>query len=139
MVYKVNYDVTTRPKITQSKDSYKAFLESWNMNSIEIQEEFKIILINNANRVLAISTISRGGMAGTIVDIRLIFATAIKLCASGIIVAHNHPSGELKPSEIDIRTTKKLVDAGLLLDIKVLDHLIISKRGYYSFGDQGMI
>lgn len=102
-------------------------------------EEFKIILLNRANKVLGICPISLGGISGTIADPKLIFATALKASASGIILAHNHPSGNLKPSQVDIQLTKKLVEAGKFLDLGILDHLIIGSEGYLSFADEGLI
>jgi DNA repair protein RadC len=83
--------------------------------------------------------ISRGGISGTVADPKLIFAAALKASASSIILAHNHPSGSLKPSEADIRLTKKLKEGGLYLEIPVLDHIILSKEGYYSFADEGLL
>ncbi|MEJ7557075.1 MAG: JAB domain-containing protein [Pedobacter sp.] len=85
------------------------------------------------------STISQGGTAGTVVDPKLLFTTALKLKATSLILAHNHPSGELNPSEADIRITDKLVEGGKLLDIPILDHLFISANGYYSMSDEGLI
>lgn len=83
--------------------------------------------------------ISQGGLSGTVADVKVIFAIALKACASGIVLSHNHPSGETEPSEDDIKLTHKLFEAGELLDIKILDHLIISSDGYYSFKDEGII
>ena len=102
-------------------------------------EEFWILLLNRANQVIRQENISIGGVAGTIVDAKVIFKKALDFSASYIILCHNHPSGNLRPSHADVTTTKKLKDAGTLLDIKVLDHLIISDRGYFSFADEGMM
>jgi DNA repair protein RadC len=139
LVYKSTCDITLRPRITRSSDCYDILLSAWNHETIELCEEFKILLLNRANKVLAISTLSQGGTSGTVVDPKLVFTTALKLKASSLIMAHNHPSGELKPSEADIRLTKNLIEGGKILDLIVLDHLIISPRGYYSFGDEGLI
>jgi DNA repair protein RadC len=106
---------------------------------IELLEEFKMILLNRNNRVLGMINISQGGMSGTVADPKLIFVAALKAAASYIILAHNHPSGNLKPSTEDIRLTKKLVDGGKLLDLLVGDHLIITNEGFYSFCDEGLI
>ena len=139
LVYKSNCDITLRPRITKSSECYEILLSTWNQNTIELCEEFKILLLNRANKVLAISTLSKGGTAATVVDPKLLFTTALKLKASSLILAHNHPSGELSPSQADISMTNKLIEAGKVLDLPVLDHLIISSNGYYSFGDEGLI
>lgn len=102
-------------------------------------EEFWIIYLNNSNKVLQKIQLSKGGITGTLVDVRLVLKTAIEVGAVGIILAHNHPSGTLKPSEADKQITKKLKNAGESLDIKVLDHLIITETAYFSFADEGMI
>jgi DNA repair protein RadC len=102
-------------------------------------EEFWIILLNRANKVLSKHLISKGGQAGTIADPKIIFQTALENHAASIILAHNHPSGNLKASQADIGLTHKLISAGNMLDISVLDHLIFSNTGYYSFADEGLI
>ncbi|MHA4896922.1 JAB domain-containing protein [Pedobacter sp. PWIIR3] len=139
LIYKVKANLTERPKLTCSKDSYKVIISNWNLDRIELCEEFKIVLLNRATRVLGISTISQGGTAGTFVDPKLVFTTALKANASSIILVHNHPSGNLKPSEQDLRLTAKLVQAGKYLDLDVIDHLIVSPRGYYSLGDNWLM
>jgi DNA repair protein RadC len=128
-----------RPKLTSSRDVYKVFSETWNPDKIELLEQFKVLLLNRGNRVIGLFEVSSGGISGTIADPKLIFGTALKACASSIILAHNHPSGNLNPSQADISLTKKIKEGGRLLDIDVLDHLIISPEGYYSFGDEGML
>ena len=124
-------------KITDSNSTYKTLIDNWDMDTIQLQEEFKVLLLNRANIVLGIYNLSKGGVSGTMVDIKLLLASAIKANASSIIVAHNHPSGNLKPSENDIRLTKKIKDGALLLDVTLLDHLIVTKVSYYSFSDEG--
>jgi DNA repair protein RadC len=138
---RISYSSVQQNKIgvKNSEDSYKLFLSSWSKDLIELQEEFKVLLLNRCNKVLGIYNCSKGGVSGTIVDAKLVFVVGIKSSASSIIVAHNHPSGNLKPSEADIRLTKKLKEAGEFLDIKVLDHLIISKEGFFSFADEGIM
>ena len=89
--------------------------------------------------MLGIVHISSGGLSGTVADPKVIFTSALKACASGIILCHNHPSGELDPSNEDLSLTRRLVDAGKMLDLKILDHLIISEDNYYSFGDDGIL
>lgn len=126
-------------KINSSKDSYELLKSCWLMNTIELQEEFKILLLNRNHQVLGIYPLSKGGVSGVVVDAKLIFSVALKCNASSIIIAHNHPSGNLKPSEADLRLTKKLKEAGNYLDVKVLDHIILSKEGYYSFVDESQM
>ncbi|NNC70565.1 MAG: DNA repair protein RadC [Flavobacteriaceae bacterium] len=102
-------------------------------------EEFWIIYLNNANKVLHKMQHSKGGLTGTLVDMRLIFKKAVELLATGIILCHNHPSGKLKPSESDKKLTQKIKLAGEALDIKVLDHLIITEKDYFSFIDSNLL
>lgn len=137
--YKPQFKAALRPQIDSSKIAYDVILSNWNEDKIELLEEFKILLLNRRNRVLGIVNISQGGISGTIADAKVIFAIALKTCASGIIVSHNHPSGEVDPSEQDLRLTKRLAEAGEILDIKLLDHLIVSTDHYYSFKDEGRL
>ncbi len=102
-------------------------------------EEFWILYLNNSNKIMKSVQLSKGGITGTVVDVRLAFKEALQLGAVGIILVHNHPSGTLKPSQADIQLTKKLKTAGDSLDIKVLDHLIITEKAYFSFADENMI
>lgn len=102
-------------------------------------EEFWIIYLNNSNKVLQTSQLSKGGITGTVVDIRLAFKQALQLGAVAVILAHNHPSGTLKPSQADIQLTKRIKAAGESLDIKVLDHLIVTEKAYFSFADEQML
>ena len=124
-------------KITSSELAYKLIYSCWNKGTLELQEEFKILLLNRANKVLGVYPVSRGGVSGTLVDPRLVFSVALKCNASALILAHNHPSGNLNPSEADIGLTNKLVKAGNYLDIKILDHLIITNDSYLSLMDSG--
>src|SRR5690606_17069786 len=128
-----------RPKITSSKDAYSILLGSWDDDKLEFVEQFKVLLINRANRVLGVYEVSTGGVSGTVVDPKLIFAAAIKGNASAMILAHNHPSGQLKPSDADLKVTKKLKDGGQYLEISVLDHIIVTSEGYFSFADEGLL
>ncbi len=128
-----------RPMIKTSKDGYELFLHYWNEDKIELVEEFKILLLNRANRVLQILPISQGGMTGTVADPRLILAAALKVAAVSILLCHNHPSGSLKLSRADEELTCKIKEAAKYFDIKVLDHLIITSEGYYSFTDEGLL
>lgn len=101
-------------------------------------EEFWVIFLNNSNKIISKSQLSKGGITGTIVDARLVFKLAIENGATGLILCHNHPSGNLKPSQADKEITKKLKLGGDSLDVKVLDHLIIGETNYYSFVDEGI-
>ena len=115
-------------------------MENWDLDSIGHIEEFKLLLMNRSNSVLGIMPVSKGGLSGTVTDVRLIYQGAIKANASGIIVCHNHPSGNLNPSESDTKITQKIKQAGLLMDIQLLDHLILTVDGsYYSFADNGLL
>jgi DNA repair protein RadC len=102
-------------------------------------EEFWVMLLNRANRMIRKKRISEGGVSGTVADPKIIFKLAVDELASGIIVVHNHPSGNLKPSESDINLTKKIKEAGKVLEIALLDHLIIAHDRYFSFADEGML
>lgn len=102
-------------------------------------EEFWIIYLDNSNKILQKSQLSKGGITGTLVDVRLVFKSALELGATAIILAHNHPSGGLKPSQADKQLTQKLIQGGKSLDIKVLDHLIVTQKSYFSFADEGIL
>lgn len=137
--------VYQRPKldnlvhIDSSKAAYSIFNALYPKGRIDLKEYFFVAFLNRANGVLASAKLSEGGLSGTIVDVREIFAIALKLHASSVILCHNHPSGNLKPSKQDIGLTKKIAEAGKIMDINVLDHLIISSEGYISFLDEGFI
>ena len=137
--YKTSVKASERPQINSSIDVYKVLQENWNYEVIEFIEEFKILLLNRANRVIGIVPISVGGTAGTIADPKVIYVSALKANAAGIILAHNHPSGNLKPSQADIELTKKLKSAGQFLDLPILEHIILTKEGYLSFADEGIM
>ena len=139
ITYRPKFKVSERPQISKSQDAYDILVQQWDKGKIELLEDFKILLLNRRNRVLGIVHISSGGLSGTVADPKVIFTAALKACASGIILCHNHPSGELDPSSEDLSLTKRLVEAGKMLDLKILDHLIISTNGYYSFGDDGIL
>jgi DNA repair protein RadC len=104
-----------------------------------LHEEFFCLFLNRANKVIKIEQISKGGISGTVTDVRIILKNAILNTASGLIVAHNHPSGNLNPSESDTKITQKIKEAGNLMDIQLLDHLIIADEDYYSFADNGLL
>jgi DNA repair protein RadC len=128
-----------RPKILTQEDAYRLFIDTWDKSKIEMVEQFKVMLLNNATRVLGICTLSSGGITGTVADPRQIFSVALKANSTQIIIAHNHPSGSLKPSDTDFELTRKLKMAGAFLEIRVNDHLIISEEGFYSFASEGVL
>ncbi len=129
-------DGREKTKVTGSKDVYDLI----KADLLDIShEEFWILLLNRANRVIKKAQVSQGGVAGTVADPKIIFKLALDELASGIILAHNHPSGNLTASQADLDLTKKLKDAGKLLDIQVLDHLIVAGQKYFSFADEGLM
>ena len=135
--YKSKVKPSNRPKVSSSQEAYELFLQYWD-DSISHIESMKVMLLNRASRVLGIANLSTGGTNGCLLDLKIVFQYAIKANASSIILAHNHPSGNLKPSEADISITRKVNDAANLLDIKLLDHLILSPEDkYYSLSDEG--
>lgn len=125
--------------IKNSKKSFELILNEWELETLQMQEEVKIILLNRSNKVLGIYSLAKGGLTSCIVDVRIILSIALKTLATGIILVHNHPSGNLKPSKADLDITKKLKNSCDLLDISLLDHLIITKDNYFSFADEGLI
>lgn len=104
-----------------------------------LHEEFHIILLNRANKVIGLKQISKGGISGTVADGKVIFKKALELQASAIILSHNHPSGQLKPSQADLQLTKKIKEFGKMIDIQILDHLILTDNNYLSFADEGLM
>ncbi len=139
LVYKTTVKPSQRPKINSVKDCYELLKELWNENTIEMQEEFKVMLLNRGNKVIGVYEASAGGLTGTVADPRLILAAAIKSLAVSIILSHNHPSGNLKPSRADEELTQKIKVAASYHDIKVMDHIIITSEGYYSFANEGLL
>ena len=139
LVYKTTVKASERPKISSVKDCYELLKELWNENTIEMQEEFKVLLLNRGNKVIGVYEDSAGGITGTVADPRLILAAAIKSLAVSIILSHNHPSGNLRPSRADEELSQKIKVAASYHDIKVIDHIIITSEGYYSFADEGVL
>lgn len=129
-------DAEDKPRISGSRDCFN--LLSPHLEDIP-HEEFWIILLNRANRMIKKYQISQGGVAGTVADPKIIFKLALSDLASGLILAHNHPSGNLAASQADIELTRKIKEAGKLLEIQVLDHLIIAGKKYFSFADEGIL
>jgi DNA repair protein RadC len=137
--YKPNFKLSERPRITQAVDIVAMLRSIWNNDKLEYLEESYAIYVNMGNRVVGAMFLSRGGTTSCVIDPRILFGTALKIGASGIIIAHNHPSGTLKPSINDIEITDKLKRGGDLLKIKLLDHIIITREGYYSFMEEGAL
>ncbi|SNB23933.1 putative DNA repair protein [Flavobacterium psychrophilum] len=133
----VSYSTNSRirQQITTSYSAYEVLQSSWYSGRMELQEEFKVLLLNRANHVLGIYNLSKGGVSSTIVDLKLLFGVVLKANASSIVICHNHPSGKLAPSDADIEITNKIKEACKLLNIHFFDHIIISHLGYYSFAE----
>jgi len=123
-------------KIKSSNDVYTIFNP---LLADLTYEEFWLLYLNRSNKILSRHKLSQGGISGTITDVRLLIKKALELLASSIIICHNHPSGNLDPSEADTRITEKIKEAAAYFDISLLDHLIITDNGYYSYADNGMI
>lgn len=126
-------------KINSSRDAIDILKKVWNRNTLEMQEEVKVIYLNNSNEVLGIYNLSKGSITSSLVDIRIILAVALKSISTGIILSHNHPSGSVKPSSADLSIVHKLNEACKIFDITLVDSLIITKENYVSFKDKGMI
>ena len=133
VIYRPKVKPSERPQVLKSDDAYYLFLKGWDMDKIYLVEHAKVMLLNHSNRVLGIHQISSGSISGTIIDPKQVFSVSLKTNACNIILAHNHPSGNLQFSYNDISLTRKLISAGSFLEIKVLDHLILSPEGYRSF------
>lgn len=132
--------ISNKPIITTSLDAYTVLKDFISQNTISLQEHFIVMFLNRANRVLGVYKLSNGGITGTVADPRLILGIALKIAATSVILAHNHPSGNLKPSSADEQLTKKIKTAASFMDILVTDHIILSANGeYYSFADEGLI
>lgn len=131
---------SSKIKITNSKEVFEVLFPLYDRDIIELQEQFFLLLLNRASRIIGWIKLSLGGTVGTIVDPRIVFSLALKTNACSIILSHNHPSGNIQPSEADISLTNKINAASKLLEIKLLDHLIISpEEKYYSFADEGIM
>ena len=133
---KASQEIPEKVSIKSSADAYTVFLE--HLSDLRT-EEFWVIFLNQKNQIIYKSQISKGGITGTIVDVRVLFKIALEHFATSIIVAHNHPTGNLKPSEADLKITKNIKSAGEILNIKLADHLIIGENAFFSFQDQGLL
>ncbi|KAA2241517.1 JAB domain-containing protein [Chitinophaga agrisoli] len=139
LTYRNKVKAADRPVIRHPEDAFIVLMTAWDENKIELLEEFKVLLLDYRNACLGITSIGSGTITECLVDPRLIFATALKARASRIILAHNHPSGNLKPSKADMSITRKLVTAGTYLDIAVADHLILNSETFLSMSLEGMM
>lgn len=130
-----------KPTVTSSKDAHSIFREFFPENTIHLQERFVVMYLNRCNRVIGVYPVSFGGITGTVVDVRLILSVALKVVATNIMLAHNHPSGSLKPSKPDIELTSKIKEAAKYMDITLMDHLILSPEEdeYLSFADEALL
>ncbi len=128
-------EIVKREKIITSKDVFE-LMKPLMMDLPH--EEFWVLILNRANSVIKKELISRGGVSGTVVDIKIIFKTAVEQYASSIVICHNHPSGNLKPSDQDVKITKNIKEAGQIMGIPLLDHLIITENDFFSFADEGI-
>lgn len=139
LIYKTKVKASERPKISSSIDTYDLLASIWNPDNIELFEQVKVLLLNRGNRVLGIYHCSSGGITGAPVDPKLVVIAAVKSAACGIVLAHNHPSGHLQPSQADRNFTSDLKSILKYLEIRLLDHIIITQEGYYSFADEGIL
>jgi len=139
LIYRSKVKASQRPLISSSSDAYYIFKDLWEEGKMDLVEQFKVLFLNRANKVLCVNNVSSGGITGTVADPRLIYATALKVNAVSLILAHNHPSGSLKPSRQDEELTQKIKCAGSYFDMKVLDHIILTSEAYFSFADEGLL
>jgi DNA repair protein RadC len=139
LTYKNNVPYNQRQKISNSQGAYDILTNLFPENTMDYRETFIVLYLNRANQVLGYSVISQGGTSNTTVDIKMVIQTALLANASCIMLAHNHPSGNLHPSSDDNRITNRIIEAARLFDITVLDHIIITNESYYSFTDNGNI
>ena len=132
--------IAEKPIITGSLDAYNALTPFFPTSTIALQEQFVCMYLNRANLVIGVFPISKGGITGTVADIRLILSVALKIAATSIIIAHNHPSGNLQPSKADEQLTNKIMEASRYFDMILIDHIILSSESkYFSFMDEGML
>ena len=130
--------IGSKPEVTSSSDAYEILKEHYPENQIALKEYFVVMYLNQANRVIGVQKLSVGGLTSAVADVRLLFGTALKVLATGLVISHNHPSGNIRPSLQDRNLTKQVKEAGKLLDIKLLDHLILTPDDkYISMADNG--
>ena len=139
LVYKSKVKASERPVVQSSTDAANILRILWEDGKMQLVEQFKVLFLNRSNKVICIYNVSSGGVTGTVADPKLIFTAALKVNAVSVILSHNHPSGSLKPSKADEELTQKIKGAGTFLDIKVVDHVILSSESYFSFADEGLL
>lgn len=141
LVYVTKVKPSERPSIKTSKEAQRILFQSWAPDNIEHVETCKMLLLSRSNKVLGITTVSQGGISASLMDTKVIFQYALKANACGVIIAHNHPSGNVAPSESDLKITRKIKEAGDILDIQLLDHIILTPEEdvYTSLADEGHI
>jgi len=137
LIYRNKLKPEDRLKIQDATTAYEILMTVWDLNKIELVEQFYVMMLDRNNACIGVSNVATGGVTSCIVDPRIVFGIALKSRATGLILAHNHPSGNLVPSNADKQLTHKLREGGKLLDISVLDHLIISGKDYSSFANMG--
>ena len=137
--YSSKVKVAERRKVVSAREAEEVFREIWTKGTMELREEMYVLFLNRGNFLLGWCQTSQGGLSGTVCYPRMIFSVALKSLAVSLILCHNHPSGNLQPSAADIQLTKNLVEGGKFLEISVLDHLILTAEGFYSFADEGLI
>ncbi len=148
ITYKTNIDKLTlgrektqipRVKLTNSKLCYDYLMMLWNKDTIEVHETFAVVFMNQANNTTGWYIVSQGGMTSCLVDIRMLFATALECGAVAMVIAHNHPSGNTRPSDADRNLTNQIKEVGKLHEIRIVDHIIVTADGYTSFADEGIL
>lgn len=139
LVYKSKIPASQRPQICNSRQSADLLRAVWNMDEMELREAFKMLLLNGSNRVMGVYHGFFGGVSSTIADVRLLLTVALKANVHRIVISHNHPGGNIKPSDADVRLTNKVKDTASFFDIELLDHIILTSEAYLSFADEGLL
>lgn len=139
MTYKPKIKASDRQQLLDSTEAYKLLQQVYDPETIEYRESFKVILLNRRNRVIGVTNIAEGGIDSLLVDVRMVLQAALLANASAIMISHNHPTGSLRPSEEDRKLTRLIYEAGKLINIILLDHLIVTSEGYFSFADEGIL
>jgi DNA repair protein RadC len=139
LVYRSKVPACDRPQLNCSSKTYDVLMQAWDQNKIELVEQFGILLLNRSLHCLGVSFVATGGISACSIDPKIIFATALKVRASSLILAHNHPSGNTNPSPEDKTITRRLSEGGKVLGIDILDHMIVTPRRYLSFADEGLM
>ncbi len=139
LVYRTKVRAADRPVVRCPSEAYSVLMEHWDHGKISLVEQFNLLMLNHAKACIGISLVSTGGTSSCIVDPKIVFATALKAGASCMVLAHNHPSGTMRPSDADLQLTRRLAEGGRLLDIAVVDHLIVTPEGFCSFAERGLM